>query len=307
MRTTDILVIGGGPAGLTAAIYGARAQLKTLVVERLVLGGQLATTELVENYPGFPEPITGPEIIERMEKQARNWGAEIVYDTIASLRSEGDLRYAVGEAETYEAKAIVVATGSTPRKLGIPGENELTARGICYCATCDGPLFRGKTVAVAGGGNTACQEGFYLTRFVQKLYLIHRRDQLRAEKVLQERVLRSPKVEPIWNSVVIRANGRERLQSLTIKNVKTNEESELRLDGLFVFIGTQPNSDFLRGFVELNPQGYVIADADKRTSVEGVFVAGDVADWKYQQAVSAAGDGCMAAMAARRYIEGKFA
>ncbi len=298
-----VVVIGSGPAGLTAALYAARANLEPLVIRGLQPGGLIATTSEVENYPGFVEGIGGFELAEAMEKQAARFGAQYL-DTMVT-KIEADTRpftIYTDSGQTVTADTIIVSTGASPRKLGVPGELELANRGVSYCATCDGFFFRGKRVVVVGGGNSALDEGLFLTRYVNELVIVHRRDTLRADPILQERAFSNPKVRFIWNSVVTAINGNEKVESVTIRNLQTGEESELATDGVFPYIGHVPNTDLFRGLLELDENGYIITDGRTRTSVPGIFAAGDVVDHIYRQAITAAGDGCRAAMEATWYL-----
>ncbi|HFC98497.1 MAG TPA: thioredoxin-disulfide reductase [Thermosulfurimonas dismutans] len=302
-RGLDLVIVGGGPAGLTAYIYAARARLRTLLVEKFSPGGQILNTDRVENYPGFPEGISGAELMERFLAQARNLGLEPLLDEATGLTQDGDLYLVhLGSGETLVSPTVIVATGAGPRRLGVPGERELTGKGVSYCATCDGPFFRDEVVAVVGGGNTAVQESVFLTRFARKVYLIHRRDQLRATRILQERAFANPKIEFVWNSVVTEILGEDRVQGVRIKNVKTDEERVLEVGGVFIFIGIQPHTEWLEGVLALDEGGFIITDAEMRTSLPGVFAAGDVRAKSCRQIVTAVGDGATAAYMAELYL-----
>lgn len=299
-----VIIIGAGCAGWTAAIYTARADLQPLVFTGDLPGGQLTLTTQVENFPGFPEGIPGPELMARMEQQARRLGAEVRLETVTAVNFQ-EHPFTVTTAQgDYQAQAVIVATGSSPRKLGIPGEQELLGRGVSYCATCDGFFFRGQTVAVVGGGDAAAEEATFLTRFAEKVYLIHRRDRLRASEALQRRVFAEEKIEILWDTLVtaLLSGPEEKVKGLRIKNLKTGEESELPLTGLFVAIGHEPNTQIFAGQLELDGRGYIVTDRRCHTSVPGVFACGDVQDYRYQQAVTAAGTGCMAALEAEQFI-----
>ncbi len=302
-KDLDLIIVGGGPAGLTAYIYAARARLRTALVERLSPGGQVLVTDWVENYPGFPEGISGAELMEKFSAQARALGLKPVLDEAVGLRVEEDLRFVhLASGQILVAPAVIVATGASPKKLGVPGETELTGKGVSYCATCDGPFFRDEVIAVVGGGNTAVQESLFLTRFARKIYLIHRRDQLRATKILQERALAHPKIEFLWNTVVTEIVGREKVEGVRIKNVKTGEEKLLPVGGIFIFIGIKPQTEWLNGTVAVDEGGFIVTDSEMRTSLPGVFAAGDVRAKACRQIVTAAGDGATAAYMAEHYL-----
>lgn len=303
MKQYDVVVIGGGGSGLTAALYTSRAKLSTALFEKLTPGGQIALTDDVENYPGFPEGITGPEISMRMEEQAKKYGTEVVYKEIQSIEKKGDVFELKTAGEPYEAKAIILAAGASFRMLGIPGEKELTGKGVSYCATCDGAFFKEKEVVVVGGGDSALQEGLFLTRFASKVTIIHRRDELRASAILQERAKSHEKIEFIWDTVVEEVVGDGKVQSLKIKNVKTNEAKDFKVDGIFIFIGHDPNTGFLNGFVDLDEHGYIQAGEGLATSVPGIFAAGEIRAGAVKQLVAACGEGCEAALSAQAYLD----
>ena len=309
--STDMLVIGAGPAGYTAAIYAARANLSPVLVAGLQPGGQLMITTDVENYPGFGKGIQGPELMEQMAEQARNVGTRLIDDIIVSCdfsRTDGTGRfYATGDSGTlYEARSVVIATGAQAKWLGIPGEKEFQGSGVSACATCDGFFYRGKRVAVIGGGNTAVEEALYLTHHADHVTLIHRRDSLRAERILQDRLHANPKVSVIWNSVVERITGSGTPPVVTgadLRDIVTGAERHIDVDGVFVAIGYAPNTTIFRDVVEIDTDGYIVtAPGSTRTSVPGVFAAGDVQDKIFRQAVTAAGTGCMAALEAERFL-----
>lgn len=303
-RDLDLIIVGGGPAGLTAYIYAARARLKTLLVEKFSPGGQVLVTDFVENYPGFPEGLSGAELMERFTAQARSLGLEPLNAEAVDLTVEGDLRRVhLADGQVLVAPTVIIATGATPRKLGVPGEEELTGKGVSYCATCDGPFFRDEVIAVVGGGNTAVQEALFLTRFVKKVYLIHRRDRLRATQILQERAFANPKIEFVWDSVVKEILGKEKVEGVRVLNRKSGEEKFLEVGGVFIFIGIRPQTEWLKeGVVALDDGGFIITDAEMRTSVPGVFAAGDVRAKACRQIVTAAGDGATAAYMAEIYL-----
>jgi thioredoxin reductase (NADPH) len=299
----DLLIAGGGPAGLTAGLYATRAKLRTLLIEQMVPGGQAASTFMIENYPGFPDGISGLDLAQAMERQAKRFGLEFINGELERLASFGNRWEMEQEGRKFIAKAVIVATGVKPINLGIPGEEKLKGRGVSYCATCDGPFFRGQDVAVVGGGDSAVDEALYLTRFARVVYLIHRRSALRAEKILQERVFQNEKIKILWNTVVTKVSGETGVEELELKNLKTQEEQNLKLSGVFFYVGLKPNTGFLRGIVKLDEQGYVITDANMATSAPGIFAAGDVRQKLLRQVTTAVGDGATAAFAVGRYVE----
>jgi thioredoxin reductase (NADPH) len=304
-KKVDVVIIGGGGSGLTAALYTSRAKLSTVLFEKLTPGGQIALTDVVENYPGFPEGITGPEISMKMEEQAKRYGTEVVYEEVKSIKKIAERQFEVQTSgEPYEAKAIILCAGASFRMLGVPKEKELTGRGVSYCATCDGAFFKEKEITVVGGGDSALQEGLFLTRFGSKVTVIHRRDKLRASPILQDRALKHPKINFVWDTVVESVQGDKKVEGLKIKNVKTNQVQDFKTDGVFIFIGHDPNTKFLNGLVKLDDHGYVItAPNSTETSVPGVFAAGEIRQGAVKQLVSACGEGCEAALAAQAYIE----
>jgi thioredoxin reductase (NADPH) len=305
MKECDVLIIGGGGSGLTAALYTSRAKLSTILLEKLTPGGQIALTDVVENYPGFPEGITGPEISQKMEEQAKKYGTEIIYQEVKSLSKKADGKFEIKTgSDTITAKAIILTAGASFRMLNIPKEKELTGRGVSYCATCDGAFFKNKNIVVVGGGDSALQEGLFLTRFATSVNIIHRRDKLRASPILQERALNHPQIKFVWDTVVEKVEGDKKVTGLKIKNVKTNEEKDFSTDGLFIFIGHDPNTSFVKGFVDLDEHGYVVTkNGSTATSVPGVFAAGEIRAGAVKQLVAACGEGCEAALAAQAYIE----
>jgi len=302
----DIIIIGGGPAGLTAGLYACRGGLKTLLFEKMFTGGQAATTYMIENYPGFDEGVAGPDFAMKLENQARKFGLEIQYDTVTELQLDGKIKKIVTDKETYEAKAVILAMGANPKTLGLEKEDRLRGAGVSYCATCDGAFYRDKVVAVVGGGDTAAEDAVYLSKFVKKVYLIHRRDQLRASKVLQERALNNPKIQPVWDTVVEEILGEDGVTGVRIRNVRTGQSSELQLDGLFIAIGLIPNTELVKDKLPMSAGGYLITDDEMKTGIPGVFAAGDVRQKTLWQLVTAAADGAIAATSAERYIYEKF-
>ena len=300
-----VLILGTGAAGLTAAIYTGRANLSPIMVEGLQPGGQLVTTTEVENYPGFSKGIMGPELMDEMRKQAARFGTRFISASVASVDFKGwPLKVSLDDGSTHEAQAVIIATGATARYLGLESERKLIGRGVSACATCDGAFFRNVPVAVAGGGDTAMEEALFLTRFASKVYVIHRRDQFRASKIMADRVMKHPKIEVVWNSVVEEVFDvvKNDVTGLRVKNVKTGETSDLSVKALFTAIGHQPNTEPFKGQIDMDSVGY-IKTSNTRTNVPGVFAAGDVQDPAYRQAITAAGSGCMAALEAQRFLE----
>ncbi len=299
----EVIIIGSGPAGLTAAIYAARANLKPLVFEGLQPGGQLTITTEVENYPGFKEGITGPALMDEMRNQAQRFGSEHVYDVVTKVDfAVSPFKVWVGET-LHEAKSIIITTGASARWLGLEAEDRLQGRGVSACATCDGFFFRDQNVVVVGGGDSAMEEATFLTRFAKKVSVIHRRDELRASKIMADRALKNEKIEFIWDSTVDDILGAEQVEAVRVRNLKSGEVTDLPAEGIFMAIGHIPNTEVFRGQIELDKEGYVVATNQTQTTVKGVFVAGDVVDTKYKQAVTAAGWGCMAALDAQSYLE----
>ncbi len=300
----DIVIIGAGGAGLTAALYSSRAKLSTLLLEKLVPGGQIALTDMVENYPGFPDGVTGGEIAVRMYDQAKKYGTIFAYEEAKSISKDGTSFVVKTPKNSIHAKSIIIASGAFYKQIGVPGEKELIGKGVSYCAVCDGAFFKEQDLVVVGGGDSALQEGIFLTRFAKNLTVIHRRDSLRASAILQDRAKANPKIKFIWDTVVTKANGDKKLSSVMLKNLKTNQESEMKTDGLFVFIGQLPATGFLKGFIDLDQGGYIITKKDSlETSVPGVFACGEVRVGAVKQLVSCCGEGCEAALAAQAYVE----
>ena len=299
----NLIVIGSGPSGLTSAIYAARANLSPLVLTGQEIGGQIALTDEVENYPGFPDGVTGPELVELMQKQAQKFGARVEIDVVEKVDLKTHpFRLETQNGNTYEAKSLIIATGASPRRLGVPGERELTGRGVSYCATCDGFFFRGKEIAVVGGGDSALQEGLFLTRFASKVHVIHRRDSLRAQPILQDRARENPKMNFVWNSVVKEIKGNGSVQKLVVEDTRSGAVSDLPAQGIFVYIGHIPNTSLFKGQLEMNEEGYLKVDEYLHTSIPGVFAAGESHDHHFRQAVVSAGFGCMAEMEAEKFL-----
>ena len=300
----NVIIIGSGPTGYTAAVYAARASLHPLMFEGSVTaGGALMNTTEVENFPGFRDGIMGPQLMDEMRAQAERFGAELVSDDVVEVDLTGDLKIVKTHTETFTAKAVILAMGSGYRKLGLPREEELSGRGVSWCATCDGFFFREQHIAVVGGGDSAIEEATFLTRFGSKVTLIHRRDELRASKIMQERAFADPKLEIIWNSAVQAINGEDRLESVTLEDTVTGETRVLDSTGLFIAIGHDPRSELLPGQVDLDDNGYVLVQhPSTATNLPGVFAAGDLVDHHYRQAITAAGTGCSAALDAERYL-----
>ncbi len=303
MDQYDVVIIGGGGSGLTAALYTSRAKLSTLLLEKLVPGGQIALTDIVENYPGFPEGITGGEISKRMEDQAKRYGTEVVYAGVQSIEKKDGLFEVVTGQKKFTARSIILACGASFRTLGVPREKELTGRGVSYCATCDGAFFKEKEIIVVGGGDSAMQEGIFLTRFAKKVTVVHRRDKLRASPILQDRARQNPKIDYIWDTVVDRIEGEKKVEGVVLKSMKNDETRPYRTDGVFIFVGHEPNTGFLNHFVELDDHGYVKTGPSLATSAPGVFAAGEIRAGAVKQLVSACGEGCEAALAAQAYLE----
>jgi len=299
----DVVIIGGGPAGMTAGLYASRAKLKSLLVEKMLMGGQMMTTTLVENYPGFPGGIGGPELMTKIQEHCVEFGLETSYGSVEKIIDNGDTKTLVVDGKEITAKVIIVATGAIPRKLGIEGEAELVGKGVSYCATCDGAFFREVPIAVIGGGDTAVEEAMFLTRFASKVILVHRRDELRATKILQERAMANEKIEIAWNSVV---DGFESdssgLSGAILKDTKTGETRKIEIQGMFVAVGVTPTTGFVEGLVDLTDDGYIKAGEDTKTSVPGIFAAGDNRTTILRQVSTAVGDGAVAAIMTEKFI-----
>jgi len=306
MTTTDydLVIIGSGPAGLTAGIYAARAQLKVLLLEKAAPGGQILVSDWIENYPGFAEGISGADLIMKMTDQVKRFGVSIEANEVVSVDFSAAAKKLTLSDRTVFTKTVIIATGAFPRKLSVPGENEFYGKGVSTCATCDAAFFRGSVVAAVGGGDTAVQEAIFLTRFAKKVYLIHRRDELRAAKMLQERAFANEKIEIVWSSVVTSINGSDAgVQEVTVKNIKTGQVSPIAVDGCFVWIGTKPNTAFLKDVVQLDESGFVVVNSKMETSAPGIYAAGDVRNTPLRQVATAVGDSAIAATEAAKYIE----
>ncbi|MCL5291827.1 MAG: thioredoxin-disulfide reductase [Actinobacteria bacterium] len=303
MTNHDLLIIGGGPAGLAAGLYAARARLSVLLIEKEMVGGQMATTELIENYPGFSEGSSGVELAEKMREQAERFGLRIELDEVMSVDfTRPEMAVTLGDGERT-GRAAIIATGRRPQLLGVPGEIELRGRGVSYCATCDGPFFRDKRIVVVGGGNSAIEEALYLSRFASEVVVVHRRDKLRADRVLQERSFNNKKMRFVWDSVVTSIEGDGKVEALAVRNVKTGKTASIATDGVFVYVGNLPNTEVFKDEIELDERGYVIVDPELATSARGVFAAGDVRVGPAKQVATAVGDGALAVISAERYLE----
>ena len=298
----DVIIIGAGPAGYTAGIYCSRARHDTLIISGLLPGGQLMNTTDVENYPGFDEGIMGPDLMLTMRKQAERMNTTIIDDVVVNVDFRAKPFKVLTGSEEYEAKAVIVCTGATPRKIGIEGEQTFSGKGVSYCATCDGAFFRNQDIAVVGGGDTCMEEATFLTKFASKVHIIHRRDTFRASKIMQDRALGNENIEVHWNSVIEDIKGDQKVQQIILKDTKTGENKTLEMGGVFVAIGHEPNTELFKNQLEMDENGYIIQKQNTETSVKGVFTAGDVHDHRYRQAVTAAGFGCMSAIDVDKYL-----
>ena len=299
----DCLIIGGGPAGLSAAIYASRGKLNTVVFERSKIGGQAAITDDIENYPGSVEEATGPKIVKRMREQAESFGTCFVMEEVKKVELSKKIKKVITTKGCYEGKTVIIATGAEHMKLNVPGEEEFIGKGVSYCATCDADFFTDLDVVVVGGGDSAVQEALYLTKFAKNVTIIHRRDKLRANKCLQDKAFKNPKIKFLWDSVVERIEGDGIVEKVIVRNVKTGELKEVKTDGVFIFIGMKPSTEIFKGLIEMDERGYILTDENMRTNIEGVFAAGDCRVKLLRQIVTAAADGAIAAVAAERYIE----
>ncbi len=300
----DVIIIGGGPAGLSAGIYTARARLSTLLIEKAAIGGQIVNAWMVENYPGFAGGISGVELTQSMHQQATRFGMETLYDEVIGIEIDGKQKIVKTPQGDFIAKAVIIAGGAERQKLGVPGETEFTGKGVSYCATCDGAFFRDKMVAVIGGGNAAVTEALELTKFASKVYLIHRRNELRATKIMQERIKADSRIQILWDTVVLEIAGDKFVDKIKLRNVKTGSESELAVSGVFIAVGSQPATDYLKGVVTLDGVGAIVADDKLETSVPGIYAAGDIRSGSIRQVIGAAGDGAAAAVYASKYLSG---
>lgn len=300
----DVIIIGSGPAGLTAGIYASRARLKTLLIAGFEWGGQLMLTTMVENFPGFKDGIPGPDLVAEMWKQAERFGAEFVFEDATAVDfSSRPLKVSMG-SKVHEGRSVIIATGASPKWLGLESERRLRGRGVSTCATCDAPFFKDKEAIVVGGGDTAIEEALALSKFAREVKVVHRRNELRATRILQEQAFANPKIAFIWNSTVQEILGKDRVEGVRLRKTDSGDEFELACDALFIAIGQRPNTEIFKGQVELDGRGYVVVKKETMTSVEGVFVAGDAQDYRYRQAITSAGAGCRAALDAQRYLEG---
>ena len=299
----DLVIIGGGPAGLTAGIYAARDKHDVVLLEKLSPGGQVLTTDWVENYPGFPEGISGFELMDSIRKQAERFGLKILNHEVQGIDLRGDEKHLSLASGSIKARSVIVATGAQPSKLGIEGEDLLTGKGVSYCGTCDGPFYREAVIAVIGGGDTAVQEAVFLTRFASRVYVIHRRDELRATKIIQERAFANEKIEIVWDTVPVSIEGQTGVEKLRLRNVKSGEESALKVEGVFILVGTRPVTEFIQGNLDLDGQGFIKVNRRQETSMPGVFAAGDVTSENPRQIATAVGEGTAAALYAEKYLE----
>ncbi len=299
----ELVIIGGGPAGLTAGLYAARAGLNAVLIEKIVPGGQVIVSDWIENYPGFPEGISGPDLVQKITEQVKRFDLNIESNEVVSVDLSEPAKKITLNDRTITTHTIIIATGAFPKKLGVPGEDTFYGKGISSCATCDGPFFKDRIVAAVGGGDTAVQESLFLTKFAKKVYLIHRRDRLRAEAILQKRALSNEKIEIIWDSVLTDISGLTNVENITVQNVKTGDKKRFSVDGCFIWVGTIPNTKFLADSVKLDEYGFIVADLNMETSVPGVFAVGDVRNTPLRQIATAVGDGAIAAISAENYIE----
>jgi thioredoxin reductase (NADPH) len=302
-KVYEVITIGGGPAGLTAGLYTSRSRFNTLLIEIGLLGGQMTTTEVIENYPGFPQGINGDELSRLMEEQAKRFGLEVVSQEVVEVKLEGERKLVKTDESTYLCDALIICTGTEYRKLGIPGEKEFTGKGVSYCATCDAAFFKDSQIVVVGGGDSALTEALFLTKFAKELTIIHRRDALRGTKIYQERVLSNPKIKMLWNSVVQKIKGDSIVRSIVIKNVKTGEIDEFNTEGVFLFVGVSPRTQFLKNLITFDEAGYIVTDENCETSIKGIFAAGDCRKKLLRQIATAVGDGATAAFATEKYLE----
>ncbi|PNV80879.1 MAG: thioredoxin-disulfide reductase [Dictyoglomus turgidum] len=299
----DVIILGGGPAGLTAGIYTGRNLWRTLIIEKGILGGNAALTEKIDNYPGFPEGITGEELVKRMETQAKKFGSKILESDVLSLKIDGNWKIVETSQGTFRAPTLIIATGTRPRKLEVPGEEDFIGKGVSYCAVCDGAFFIGKKVAVIGGGDSAVEEAIYLTKFAEEVTIIHRRDTLRAEKITQQRAFSNPKIKFLWSHVVKAIEGEKKVERLVLEDLKTGETRIFPVDGVFIYVGLIPNTELFKDILNLDPNGFIITDEKMHTSMPGIYAAGDVRGKVLRQIVTAVADGAIAGMEASKFLE----
>jgi thioredoxin reductase (NADPH) len=299
----DLIIIGGGPAGLSAALYALRARLNTLLIEKMVLGGKASTAFLIENYPGFPEGISGMDLTQKMAEQTKKLGLPIIWGNALLLKHDKNIITVQADGKSYSARAVIIATGTETRKLGVPGEEKFTGRGVSYCATCDGAFYQNKNIMVVGGGNAAIEEALFLTRYAGKVSIVHRRDALRADKILAEKALNHPKIYFFWHSSVEEIKGESFVSAVVIKDLLSGKKLNVPVEGIFVYVGSRPNSDLVKSSVKLDREGYIITDDSMQTSLPGVFAAGDVRSKTLRQVITAAADGAAAAAAAREWLD----
>ncbi|ACK42042.1 MULTISPECIES: thioredoxin-disulfide reductase [Dictyoglomus] len=299
----DVIILGGGPAGLTAGIYTGRNLWRTLIIEKGILGGNAALTEKIDNYPGFPEGITGEELVKRMETQAKKFGSKILESDVLSLKIDGNWKIVETSQGTFRAPTLIIATGTRPRKLEVPGEEDFIGKGVSYCAVCDGAFFIRKKVAVIGGGDSAVEEAIYLTKFAEEVTIIHRRDTLRAEKITQQRAFSNPKIKFLWSHVVKAIEGEKKVERLVLEDLKTGETKIFPVDGVFIYVGLIPNTELFKDILNLDPNGFIITDEKMHTSMPGIYAAGDVRGKVLRQIVTAVADGAIAGMEASKFLE----
>jgi len=304
-KVEKMIIIGAGPAGLSAALYAARAELQPMVITGMSLGGQASLTHTIENYPGFPDGVGGSELGELFQKQAEKFGARIEFDSVTEVDFSKQPYLVKTYGKEYQTETVIISTGASPIYLGVPGEKELTGKGVSYCGTCDGWFFKEKDIVVVGGGDSALEEGIFLTRFAKSVTIIHRRDQLRAGKILQTRAFNNPKIKFIWDTVVEKINGKSAVEDVELKNVKTGEKLNYPADGVFVFIGHRPNTELYKGQLDMDANGYLMVDSKMQTKLPGVYAAGEVMDSSFKQVVTSAGWGAAAAIQATKYLEEK--
>jgi thioredoxin reductase (NADPH) len=304
-KSYEVIIIGGGPAGLTAGLYTSRAGLNTLLIENALPGGQMITTEMIENYPGFPEGVNGEELSHLIEEQAKRFGLNMVNQEVLEVLLEGDQKIVRTHECKYSSELLIIASGTEYRRLGVPGEETFVGKGVSFCATCDGAFFKDSRIIVVGGGDSALTEAIFLTKFAKEVTIIHRRDALRATKIYQDRALANPKIKFLWNSVVQEIKGDKSVQSIFVKNVKTGEVTEHETEGIFLFVGLSPRTQFLKNLVQIDKEGYILTNENCETSVRGIFAAGDCRKKLLRQIATAVGDGATAAFAAEKYLEEK--